>query len=103
MMDLPETEFERLVAEGYELLPQWVRDKISDVALLVEDEPSRARATGTRSTLVLAFISREVQGYSLYSQTIKKKTAYQKVGCFSGPLTTTCQFFTPLISHHFLL
>ena len=33
-------EFEKLVAEGYERLPQWVREKIKNVALLVEDEPS---------------------------------------------------------------
>ena len=33
-------EFEKLVAEGFERLPQWVREKISNVALLVEDEPS---------------------------------------------------------------
>ena len=34
-------DFEKLVAEGYEQLPQWVRDKIKNVALLVEDEPSQ--------------------------------------------------------------
>lgn len=33
-------EFEKLIEEGYEKLPQWVRDKIRNVALLVEDEPS---------------------------------------------------------------
>ena len=33
-------DFEKLVDEGYEKLPQWVRDKIKNVALLVEDEPS---------------------------------------------------------------
>ncbi len=33
-------EFELLVEKGYEQLPQWVRDKIKNVALLVEDEPS---------------------------------------------------------------
>ena len=33
-------DFEKLVAEGFEQLPQWVRDKIKNVALLVEDEPS---------------------------------------------------------------
>jgi predicted Zn-dependent protease with MMP-like domain len=32
--------FEKLVAEGFELLPQWARDKIHNVALLVDDEPS---------------------------------------------------------------
>ena len=38
---MPREEFEKLVAEGYERLPQWVREKITNVALLVEDEPSR--------------------------------------------------------------
>ncbi|MBI5644747.1 metallopeptidase family protein [Candidatus Kaiserbacteria bacterium] len=33
-------EFEKLVAEGYEQLPGWVREKIKNVALLIEDEPS---------------------------------------------------------------
>ena len=34
------TEFEKLVAEGFERLPEWVRAKIKNVALLAEDEPS---------------------------------------------------------------
>ena len=33
-------EFEKLVAAGYHTLPEWVRAKIQNVALLVEDEPS---------------------------------------------------------------
>lgn len=33
-------EFEQLVAKGYDQLPEWVRKKISNVAILVEDEPS---------------------------------------------------------------
>lgn len=33
-------EFEQLVEKGYERLPQWAREKIKNVALLVEDEPS---------------------------------------------------------------
>ncbi len=37
---MPDEEFERLIEEGYERLPQWVREKIKNVALLVEDEPS---------------------------------------------------------------
>jgi len=37
--------FEKLVAEGYEKLPQWVREKIKNVALLVEDEPSHELRT----------------------------------------------------------
>ncbi len=33
-------EFEKLVEEGFERLPEWVREKIKNVAVLVEDEPS---------------------------------------------------------------
>ena len=33
-------EFEKLVGEGYERLPEWARKKISNVAILIEDEPS---------------------------------------------------------------
>lgn len=33
-------EFETLIEEGFEKLPQWVREKIKNVAILVEDEPS---------------------------------------------------------------
>jgi predicted Zn-dependent protease with MMP-like domain len=35
------SDFEKLVEEGFEQLPQWVREKIQNVALLVEDEPSK--------------------------------------------------------------
>lgn len=49
-------DFEKLVAEGYEKLPQWVRDKIKNVALLVEDEPSQedreAEGLGDDETLL---------------------------------------------------
>ena len=34
-------EFEELVSEGFALLPDWVRKKTKNVAILVEDEPSR--------------------------------------------------------------
>lgn len=34
------SDFEKLVDQGFEKLPQWVREKIKNVALLVEDEPS---------------------------------------------------------------
>ena len=37
---MPRGEFEKLVAQGFEELPEWVRNKIKNVALLVEDEPS---------------------------------------------------------------
>lgn len=33
-------EFEKLIDEGLEKLPEWVRAKITNVALLIEDEPS---------------------------------------------------------------
>ncbi|MDP3646151.1 MAG: metallopeptidase family protein [bacterium] len=33
-------EFEKLVAEGFERLPEWVRKKIKNVAVLIEDLPS---------------------------------------------------------------
>ena len=33
-------EFELLIAEGFNLLPEWVRKKIKNVAILIEDEPS---------------------------------------------------------------
>jgi len=37
---MPKGEFEKLIEEGYEKLPEWVRTKIKNVALLIEDEPS---------------------------------------------------------------
>ncbi|MBI5405639.1 metallopeptidase family protein [Candidatus Kaiserbacteria bacterium] len=37
---MKDAAFERLVQEGFERLPAWVREKIRNVALLVEDEPS---------------------------------------------------------------
>src|SRR3989344_8761612 len=49
-------EFEKLVAEGFERLPQWAREKIKNVALLVEDEPSKedreAEGLGDEETLL---------------------------------------------------
>ena len=41
-------EFEQLVAEGFGLLPAWVREKVHNVALLVEDEPSQTLRTQER-------------------------------------------------------
>jgi len=53
---MKQEEFEKLVTEGYEKLPQWVREKIKNVALLVEDEPSRedrvAEGLGDDETLL---------------------------------------------------
>lgn len=49
-------EFEKLVAEGFEQLPEWVREKIRNVALFVEDEPSqedrKAQELGEDETLL---------------------------------------------------
>jgi predicted Zn-dependent protease with MMP-like domain len=49
-------EFEKLVAEGFDRLPEWVRQKIENVALLVEDEPSEedceAEGLGEGETLL---------------------------------------------------
>ena len=38
---MPKPQFEKLAVEGFERLPQWVQGKIKNVALLVEDEPSK--------------------------------------------------------------
>ena len=38
---MPRKQFDDLVHEGYERLPAWVREKIKNVALLVEDEPTQ--------------------------------------------------------------
>lgn len=40
-LDMERAEFETLVAEGFERLPKQVREKIRNVAFLVEGEPSR--------------------------------------------------------------
>ena len=49
-------EFEKLVAEGFERLPQWVRENVRNVALLVENEPSKedreAEGLGEDETLL---------------------------------------------------
>lgn len=55
-MYMPRDDFEKLIGEGCEKLPQWVREKIRNVALLVEDEPSRedreAEGLGDDETLL---------------------------------------------------
>lgn len=33
-------EFQKLVAEAYNKLPEWARQKVDNVALIIEDEPS---------------------------------------------------------------
>ncbi len=49
-------DFEKLIADGYEQLPQWVREKIKNAAILVEDEPSQedreAEGLGDDETLL---------------------------------------------------
>lgn len=49
-------EFEKLVVQGFEKLPLWVQEKIKNVALLVEDEPSeedrRAQGLSDDETLL---------------------------------------------------
>ena len=49
-------EFEKLVAEGFERLPEWVREKIKNVALIVEDDPSeedrKMQGLGEEETLL---------------------------------------------------
>ncbi|MDO8576485.1 MAG: metallopeptidase family protein [bacterium] len=49
-------DFEKMVVTGYEKLPDWVREKIKNVALLVEDEPSQedreAEGLGDDETLL---------------------------------------------------
>jgi len=37
---MKKVDFEKLVAEGFERLPEWVRKKIKNVAILIEDLPS---------------------------------------------------------------
>lgn len=55
-MIMQRNEFEALVAEGFERLPQWVREKIKNVALLIEDEPSdeirKEEGLGSNETLL---------------------------------------------------
>lgn len=41
MPSMEKQKFESLVEDGFVLLPEWVRKKIKNVAILVEDEPSR--------------------------------------------------------------
>jgi len=41
MSSMEKQEFESLIENGFALLPDWVRKKIKNVAILVEDEPSR--------------------------------------------------------------
>ena len=53
---MPKSDFEHLIEEGFEQLPEWVREKIENVAILVEDEPSeedrRMQGLGDDETLL---------------------------------------------------
>jgi predicted Zn-dependent protease with MMP-like domain len=53
---MPREEFEKMVERGFEKLPQWAREKIKNVALLIEDEPSteerKAQGLGRGETLL---------------------------------------------------
>lgn len=37
---MPDEQFEQLVEEGFMQLPAWVRERIKNVAILIEDQPS---------------------------------------------------------------
>jgi predicted Zn-dependent protease with MMP-like domain len=49
-------DFDALVVQGFERLPEWVREKIKNVAILVENEPSaeerRVQGLGDGETLL---------------------------------------------------
>lgn len=53
---MTQEEFEQLVEEGYEKLPEWARKKIDNVAILVEDDPSdedrKLQGLGPEETLL---------------------------------------------------
>jgi len=53
---MTDSAFDRMVEEGFERLPEWVRNKIRNVALLVEDEPTeeirRSEDLGEDETLL---------------------------------------------------
>lgn len=79
-------EFEKLVAEGCGQLPQWVRDKVKNVALLVEDEPSqedrKAEGLGDDETLLGLYkgipLSERGQEYGVGMTLPDTITLYQK-------------------------
>ena len=55
-------EFEKLVTEGIDALPEWVRKKMTNVAVLIEDEPSAEtlREEGTEEDETLLGLYRGV-------------------------------------------
>ena len=72
-MTMPKSDFEQLIEEGFEQLPEWVRDKIENVAILVEDEPShedrRLQGLGDEETLLGLYkgipLSERGEGYGV--------------------------------------
>ncbi len=38
---MPPEDFEKMVVDGFEKLPEWARKKVQNVALLIEDDPSK--------------------------------------------------------------
>ena len=78
--------FEKLVAEGFERLPKWVREKIKNVALLVEDEPSKedreAEGLGDDETLLGLYkgipLSERGEQYGVGATMPDTITLYQK-------------------------
>lgn len=79
-------KFERLLADGFERLPQWVREKIKNVALLVEDEPSeedrRAEGLSDDETLLGLYkgipLSERGEHYGVGATMPDTITLYQK-------------------------
>lgn len=83
---LTERAFERLVAQALDDLPDWVRERMENLAIVVEPWPTRdqRRKTGTkRGTLLLGLyegipLTRRGQGYNLVPP--------DRITLFQGPL-----------------
>ncbi len=79
-------EFDALVREGYERLPEWVREKIKNVALLIEDEPDEetCREEGLDEDETLLGLYRGIpqtargEGYGVGATLPDTITLYQK-------------------------
>ncbi len=85
-MRLTPEDFERLVAEALDGLPEWVRERMENLAIIVEPWPThdQRRKTGTsRGTLLLGLyegipLTKRGQGYNL--------VAPDRITLFQGPL-----------------
>lgn len=79
------SEFEALVREGYGRLPLWVRKKIKNVAILVEDEPGKdirkQEGLGNNETLLGLYhgtpLSARGEGYGVGTTLPDTITLYQ--------------------------